>query len=309
HVVLLPGDEAAYLAGQNADFTFSVDSLARRYEKLGPHHDFFHPAMFSVLYDSLRSVSLLHQVRELAEQGKNIDLAAEYLADFLLWHKMTSGRSHVGVLLKLSFQRFIVFFLIVLATIFALGYWNRKSRCGSGFIIIAGMVGFAVMALNLALLLAFQVAFGYIYAWLAVLSAAFMIGMASSAAFVNQRSEQFAVGTALEQVLIFMILLAFILLPVLEWIGGRLSLYGTLLLFLLSGAAGGAAFAILCARFRLVTGVVDFGGLYAADVIGGGLSALSLSGLAIPLFGLQRSLYCAVLVLLTALALSVSLRR
>ncbi|MDZ7371541.1 MAG: hypothetical protein ONB12_10245 [candidate division KSB1 bacterium] len=302
-LTLLPGDEAVYLLGRHAPITFSIDSLAERYENLGPHQTFFHPTMFSVVYDSLRSVSLLRRIRDLSERGLNLDLAAEYLVDFILWHKTTTGKSYVEPILNLSFRRFSLLFLFALFLVSVFGFC--LGRKGGGFILIAGLVGFAVMAMNLALMLAFQVQFGYIYAWLAVLNATFMLGMAAAAAFVNQKSGHFAVGAVLERLLVSMIFLSLVLLPALEWIGEHFSLFGTLLLFLIAGGAGGAAFAVLCARFRCITGTSDFGGLYAADVLGGGIAALLLSGITIPLFGLTKSLYCAVFVLIGALALAV----
>ncbi|MCX7590044.1 MAG: fused MFS/spermidine synthase, partial [Kiritimatiellae bacterium] len=82
----------------------------------------------------------------------------------------------------------ILFFLIFMGGLVVVKHsWRRDSPVPWSVFFTIGTTGFAAMLLELAILLAFQSAFGYLFAWLGLLVAAFMGGAAAGASCVRGR--------------------------------------------------------------------------------------------------------------------------
>jgi spermidine synthase len=161
----------------------------------------------------------------------------------------------------------------------------------------AGSMGFAMMGLEMLLLLGFQAVHGYVYHELAMLTAAFMAGMAFGA-WRGVRSRAGLRGLAGMQIVAafspFLLCVPFDsrLFPVLAAAGG---------------AIGGYQFAVASRLY--FAGPEDrgrsLGALYAIDLAGACLGALAISTYLVPVFGFLRT---AVAISLVCLAPAIAAR-
>lgn len=170
-----------------------------------------------------------------------------------------------------------------------------------------GLVGFAMMSLEIVLLLAFQALYGYVYYAVGLVITAFMGGLALGAALANligATNTRRALLGVLAGTALFAALLPFLFearLPVAH--------LGYAVLALVASAMGGLAFALLA---RLLTGLpgVDTssiaGLLYGADLVGGCVGAVASGVFLVPVFGISQTCWAVAVIGLAGLLLSTS---
>lgn len=155
-------------------------------------------------------------------------------------------------------------------------FFRRRSAVACA-VFVNGLTAFSLCLITAVL---FQVNYGYVYGWLALLSASFMAGLAAGAWISPRRIDtkslsSLALLDALSAVLIgFLILVAALHLP-----GGQYYLPGVMML---AGWHNGIYFCL-----ALATAEVAPGRLYALDLAGASLAALCLTMLLIPLAGIM----------------------
>ena len=145
--------------------------------------------------------------------------------------------------------------------------------------------GFAMMGVEILLLLGFQAVYGYVYSRLAMLTAAFMAGMAVGA-WRGARSlmrVQIAAAIAAPAVCGFLALAA----GLTGFASAAVSEVGFPVMAAACGAIGGAQFA--AASRIYLSGRDGVGALYAFDLAGACAAALALSTYFIPVFGFART--------------------
>ena len=145
--------------------------------------------------------------------------------------------------------------------------------------------GFAMMGVEILLLLGFQAVYGYVYSRLAMLTAAFMAGMAVGA-WRGARSlmrVQIAAAIAAPAVCGFLALAA----GLTGFASAAVSEVGFPVMAAARGAIGGAQFA--AASRIYLSGRDGVGALYAFDLAGACAAALALSTYFIPVFGFART--------------------
>ena len=166
---------------------------------------------------------------------------------------------------------------MVVACLSALAAWLGLRRQAVAPLCLGGM-GSSLIGIEIMLLLGFQAVHGYVYHWLALLTAGFMAGMALGC-YLAIRLER-AAGLAWPQ-------LAAALAPLaLSATLGQAPAPVFALAALLTGALGGWQFPLACRQGR------GAGELYAADLAGSALGGLLISLWWLPLYGFTR---CAVL--------------
>ena len=163
------------------------------------------------------------------------------------------------------------------------------------------LAGLGGMSAEIVLLLAFQALYGHVYWLVGLVVAAFMVGTAAGAGWLERRSE--AGRTALVALLgglgLYIWLLPFVL-----QVSAPLAPLIVPLLALLGGGLVGAAFPV---AVNLTHGEAGFrvGLIYAVDLVGGCLGALLASVLWIPLLGIPYT--CALLGLWMAIGAAAQL--
>jgi spermidine synthase len=186
----------------------------------------------------------------------------------------------------------------------------RRGRARACAAFATGATGFAMMGLEILLLIGFQAVYGYVYHQLAILTAMFMAGMAlgawrglrGSGALGALASVQVAAAAAPFLVYAFLDSLAGMTSPAMLAVSSQ-ALFPALAV--VCGAIGGWQFAIASRLyFRGEKRKRSLGALYGIDLAGACLGALALSTYVIPVFGFLNT---AVVIGMVCLAPAVSL--
>jgi len=170
---------------------------------------------------------------------------------------------------------------------------QQRARASSALCVAA--MGFTLMALEISLLLAFQAIYGYVYRQLAIVIAAFMVGMAlgSRRALVASRQRELRALTLLQAIAAISPLLLYVCFVSLARVGSAMGLQlvaeiGFPALALACGFLGGFQFPLAC-RVFMADGAARAGTFYALDLAGACVGALLVSAYLIPVFGFART--------------------
>ncbi|MFP5276026.1 MAG: hypothetical protein ACLGPM_02835 [Acidobacteriota bacterium] len=218
---------------------------------------------------------------------------------------------------------------LVLLLLFAIAPMQRsRARISAAWCVTAG--GYALMTLQILLLLTFQALFGYVYRELALMIGMFMAGIAAGSWLGLKRirgerirgerirDERWPAVRALATTQLVLAAAAPLLLGLASLLAHCLQTSGALLhvqalfpvMALLAGVPGGYLFPVASALW-LRGGAKSLTTLYALDLAGGCVAALLLTGFLIPLFGLWNAAWLSAATCIPAavLALRASLPR
>jgi spermidine synthase len=174
-----------------------------------------------------------------------------------------------------------------------------RRRPGSHYLYQVLVMGLGAMALELVVLILYQISQGYLYRQMGVLFAAFMAGMGAGAAWAHRLAPRDRYLAGLQAGLAGLAAILAVVLPKLsevnlpDWEG--LILAGHAAILILAGAAGGGIFALSAALWaKAAPGGRGQGGmLYAADLLGATLGVLGVGLIILPVWGLLPVLYLA----------------
>ncbi|MDP3143524.1 MAG: hypothetical protein Q8N14_06305 [Candidatus Omnitrophota bacterium] len=182
---------------------------------------------------------------------------------------------------------------LTMVTIFLMNHLRKKIKISIPLII--AMTGFAGISLELLIFMGFQVILGYLYYLLALLTAAFMFGLAMGGFIINANLKKFkdavAVLIKLETaILLFAILLPIILLAMAKIANPAWPMLGKAIFFVLSFTGGfliGTEFPLankIYSRQKEFMGATA-GSLYSFDLVGACLGAILTSVVFLPVLG------------------------
>jgi spermidine synthase len=249
-----------------------------------------------------RLADLESQIRPLAETPVNRDFTpVAYYFDIALWstrfHPKSGGLFQA--LAGISFGGVVLITLLILAIVAALLHQvapGSRRRSVAGFCV--GAMGFTLMALQVLLLLAFQAVYGYVYHQLAVLIACFMGGIALGSWLALRRPLSGMVSLAALQAM------AAVSAPLLVGASVLLAkpasttgLFVTAqlafpALAVASGLLGGFQFPVASrVFFEKESRSQGLGALYALDLAGACIGALTLSAWLVPVFGFGKTAF------------------
>jgi len=275
-----------------------------------------------------RMLDLNLQTRPQADTPVNRDFAPiAYYFDVALWSKRfrPGGRLLFQTMAKVRFGTLAAAAGLLTITLAALLGWRRpparRLRLAAGYSVI--VTGFTLMGLELLLLLGFQAIYGYVYHQLAIVIAAFMVGMAlgswravrrtaGSVKATNTTRERRTLGGL--QILIGLAPLAlYALFVCFGRIGGTRQLWVVSqivfpVLALLCGLVGGYQFPVASRLFfpgsrQAAEGP---GALYALDLLGACAGAVLLSTYLVPVFGFLKTALLSAVVNLAPAALALA---
>ena len=292
-VLALPGDKALFFAAmQEGVLTRDPRVLAQRMTEHGVVCEYFDPSMFWQYLTPFRLQSLNRQLSGAPHIRPQTDFhPAAYYYDFLLWNKVVQGRTGWWrQLSELPYWALLAGITGACLVLLVLALLMQKQRIGFNLEHggITFYLGFSAMALNILLIFAFQIIFGYIYEWIGLALGLYMLGMSVSAYIASVLPGPKKMLT----LVIFLLILSFILLwPVIVVVQKMFHPELFLLPVFLAGAASGAWFPVMCKRVMIIRKDRTATGLiYAMDVIGGALGAFCISGWIFPLYGLLPTL-------------------
>ncbi len=300
-VIVIPGDEAIYLAGARGVVTADPNQLESRLAAQGPGFDYFFPPMFATWLPAARMAALEAQLAS-ASAWRNRDFhPIAYWSDLMLWQKSVRGSSALLIALeRIGYSRIALIWALLLATA-ALAAWRHARRGGRGsgrqgshpliplLLLAAFLLGMAATAFDVLFILALQSLFGTLYEAISLALAAFMAGLAGGGWLALRARPRHR--AALAALLLALIALAALLLTPFFTLLARHPI--TLLFYLgLLGVSGlvGALFPLLAGLHAALAGPGRWGTINGADLAGGATAALLIGGFWVPLFGFAHSL-------------------
>jgi len=286
NILLIPGYKTYFLASDadlNPDISFLIDSG-------GIETVYVNSFYLDTATLLERSRQLMTAIPETADINRDFHPLA-FLHQINYW--LSYFRSNLWITLGI--------FMVVILLI---GF--RTGPLTTGIFI----TGFTGMGIELAILLAIQIIFGYVYLYTAVVLTVFMSGLAAGALSVrrilpNPGPRHFAMLQILLATCVFLVYWWLILIEGRKVPGAVMHFFFLALTFLASSISG---LLFATAAFLRKQGIACTAGtLYSADLAGSAAGALIMAVLLIPLLGLNGSLL--ILLLLNMLAALYSLFR
>lgn len=313
-VGLMPGETVHFFAAKRAGVLAGPGLLLERLRERGLHtlyvREYFIP--FRMTPERMRDIA--EQSRPSASTPLNRDFApiAYYFATTLWAAEFNHAWQRAfDAIARVPFSQVSTWLAVALLGVVIL---MRRAEARGCALFSTGAAGFAMMGLEILLLLGFQAVYGYVYHQLAILTATFMAGMALGAwrgmrgagALGALAGIQVAAAAAPLLVCAFLDSLAGMREPAMLAVASQV-LFPALAVG--CGAIGGWQFAV-ASRLYFVENAWSLGALYAIDLAGACVGALALSTCVIPVFGfLNTAAVISMVCLAPAVAALVSARR
>ncbi|RKY87100.1 hypothetical protein DRQ09_04995, partial [candidate division KSB1 bacterium] len=242
------------------------------------------------------------RVKENESLSANLDFKPlAYYYDLILWSTKFSKNFKSLFLALVKINKLIYYFLISGIFIFLIVFFSiSKKQVEIGIPFSVAVVGFTEIALEIIIILGFQIIYGYIYSKISILLASFMIGLCAgsySALFLFKRKND--VFKIFIQIQAFIVIIPVI---ILLFFSGILKLNARLftiissefifpLLTVLCGFLGGLHFTLSNRIFFSQKVNINWGIIYSVDLAGSFLGAILISSFIIPIIGIYKSCY------------------
>lgn len=229
------------------------------------------PSVFMDAFEPLRTGMYLKRLSTV--ETLNTDLRpSAYLYNLRIWASAHGGQMMSFILSQGVFSALIIGVIFILLGAVCYGRPQASIKMSTF------SMGFAAMAVTIAIILSYQSAFGYVYERFGLLSAMFMAGAALGALWAKKA--RMAIGV---MVLIELAALALTLAI------GSLGQLPEFLYFSFCMAAG----VIAGSQFALASGMLKGKApvLYALDLAGSFIGAIAISLLLMPVIGLRGTMY------------------
>jgi spermidine synthase len=294
-LVVLPGDHNFFLVS-DSPLPSDPSLITHRLRERGIETRWVTPAYIEYIFTTDRFRQTRQELDAVREVKLNRDLVPIcYFYDMVLWASLFySGLSNAFETASLLSLAWLAAPLILLVM-----FLRAKKACSVP--LIAAVVGFAGMALEVAIVFAFQVLKGYVYHEVGLIIASFMAGLAMGAVVSDRLLMRGGARHTLLLTLMAMTVYA-IALPLTFSASAPVPDFVFPILALLAGSMAGACFPSAVALTEGVTGRV-VGLIYGADLVGGCLGAILVSGLFIPVLGIPQTCYAAALLTLAGFTL------
>jgi len=297
YIYIIPGAQNYFLASESTAFIHNLSKWSNRLHRYQVVPDYLSDSYFNFRLSTERLQSFSEQLDNWPVSEINTDYNLKgYLYYFRIWSKVFAGNIQIFFELKQRFR--IVMVLVVLLILLFLKVFLRK-RSRENLLFKLFLVGFISLALEIVILLEYQIYFGTLYTGIAIIFGFFMLGLAFGAHWHGSKTllkifkgpiKIVNIGfTTLCIILIFFIVLERqIALSVsvyffLQWIFIPVIIFTT-------GILTGKYFSIITYSV-FQQNYHTFSGLtYGVDLAGGVVSALLTSIFLIPLFGISGSL-------------------
>ena len=278
-VKVVPGDRNVFLASSSRPLTLNPSDLAQRIHSYHLNTVYVSPSFLAARLHPLRVNDLADKL-ESGEKRLNRDLVpVSFFFHAVLWStQFRSLESRIlGALSRLS-RFWLLDFPLLLFVLLLLFLYVRR-RTSSFFLTPLVVLGLTTIAVEIILLVWFQALYGYLYGRIALLLAAFMLGLFLGSWASSKSRETSYRHLLLVQSGFLLVLIAF-----------GLALKTTppealsFLFLLLFGFLGGALFVV--SNRLYLREKTNYGIGYGLDLAGSFLGALLTSSVLIPLVGL-----------------------
>jgi spermidine synthase len=274
---------------------FSLDTdpeiLEKRFEKRGIEVKHFSPYIFREVFSPFGVDYVRNRLAQIDLINTDLRPSA-YLYNLMLWSEIHGGKV-ITYLMSVSGWHMVSFLAVCFITVIAFAF-RRKRRVIYYSIFTTGFSG---MSFVLAVILAYQALYGYIYEMIGILTATFMVGMWAGTRITKQTERSLNILFSLE---LFTVVLA---LTAPFFFRGELFFYG---IVLLAGLCTGGQFTTA----NLSMDSPDTAGkLYGLDLIGSCIGSFIPAVILIPLFGVSQTLLLIAVMKAVSAGLIVSVRK
>ena len=305
YLSIIPGETNLVLASSDESvIQNSADILIQRMRERSLQTRLLSDFHIRYKFDQKRRNWYDNEIRKAGEMLLNRDFHPSALYyDLVFWNSIHSP-AIAGLFRQLKCLRFS-YVVISTAMLFGILLLLQRYRLAwqKSFIMLPIIAtGFAGMGVDIVLVLAFQSLYGYIYHWIGLLIAAFMVGLTLGGMWMTRRlnvvqqedlNDDYKIFLKLELCIVLYTMVLISVLYLLNRLQEYAFVFATaqyILLFLnsLCGFFVGAEFPLASKIYLKYTYnyTETAGKLYAADLIGSWIGALFVTIIFIPLFGI-----------------------
>jgi len=310
NILVIPGDRAILIGSMGkVPFIQDPDSLGKLYTAAEISSEYFSKYTYEEKMPPDRVKYITNTLEAIKEYRVNTDTdPVTYYFDLLLWNRLLQGDNKLFSTLTRTniFTAGILAAVMMFIVVFAYRKRENKSeRCALAIIITCG--GFIGMTINLLLILNFQETFGSIYELLGAMSAVFLFGSALGAMYIAQLSQKYKMKFIL---VVILMVLAGVLLLIPQLLHILLQVHFmpfTLIVSMFCGGLIGMLFGIINRLYS--RHITDIGSVYAYDVLGSSVGALTACSLLLPVLGIQEMTVFLAVILLPAIYGSILIQR
>lgn len=306
-VLVMPGETAYFMASDGStDLTYDYSVMMARASERGARLKYVREYYLASRL-SPDSVAFMHRsISDTAKKFLNRDFRPiSYYFDMVSWSARFRDSLFTRILKRadkgaiISLLGLIVMAMVVSGVRYAFMQDGLRRAC----IMAVGANGFGQLILQLALILSFQIIYGYVYYKLGFIMTAFMAGLASGGYLSLRAIRRFKdPGRILIAVQVLLCLYPVALLPILHVLSasgsGHASWVGSNLVFIflpfISGLMGGSVFPVAARIFIDSRGSAGSSGglLYGTDLIGSCAGALLAGTFMVPILGIPAACLC-----------------
>jgi len=325
HVVLFPGPRCRYFASKSDVLSAEPDELLARLEQRQLEPQYVNRFYLPFQLTPERKDYLRQQLAAVPVEPRwlNHDYRPiSYYFDVMLWSSQFSSSSQ-KIFRAIERIRLPYYLLVSVAVVLISIVLTRLKLFSSAWFIglPVAVIGFSEMAVQVILIIAFQVLYGYAYYKLGILVTCLMAGIAAGSAWANvqglvrpglavRRLIHLQGFMGLYPVLLYGLLLL-LSLPTLQNLRSLSVIIIFPLLAAIAGFIGGAHFpsAALCCQSGSENLKTTVAGLFWFDLAGSSLGALLLGAFFIPLLGINLTLLLVVSLNIAALGTLILFRQ
>jgi len=306
-VILTPGDTAHFLASEDDSFAIDpntlVSRLAQRQIETDHIADWSIPSRFETLRIRMVEEMLSECSRSSSRINRDLSPVCYYYA-LVLWGRESSGSVATAyeALGRITLaQVFALLGAVLIITLLFQRSSNRPTQIAA--LISLASVGFLEIAVEMIMLISYQVFFGNVYSMLGLLVCSYMAGIAVGAYWARRRVVLKKDENPLKSLLVFQAAAAAFPILVIALLSAMQSLEPGawakivfIALIAASGAVGGALFVHANAAYSSVTRLGESrvpGTTYFADLLGSAVGAIAITSFLLPVFGVVQSLIIA----------------
>lgn len=314
-IKILPGDTAFFFASPSGNIlTYDHKILEARIIERNLDLNFVNRHYLPDKFQAMRIEYLEKAVRDAARGRARINRDFKpigYFYDMVLWSARLTHSSRLKDFFKkmdeINPNAIAVIIAVILLAVFAGLSVSRRSK-NAAVVFSIGTTGFSTMLLQVVIIIAFQVIFGYVYQKIGLIFASFMLGLVGGSLMavklIGKNGDFREIYRKMQLALcVYAFALPFLL---------RIQVAGEMMFSLLpavAGIIGGMQFPL--ANKICVADVKDAGKIgrliYGMDLFGACAGALVTSAFFIPVFGIEIT--CYLTGLLNAVALGLLLAR
>ena len=277
-IKIVPGSTNIFLAS-SYPLSIEADEISQKIEDLNLQNTYVSPHLLFSRLNPLR-VNLLKEKISEGKKTINLDfIPISYFYNSVLWSSQFKGLERKIFSFLSNIRSFwLLDFPLALFLFFLFILWLKR-RKSSFYLVPLAVMGFTTIVFEIVVIISFQTLYGYLYRRIALLLAAFMIGL-SLGSLRGKKRKKFDFTSLLFIQFCFM-LLVFLFYPFLK-IHPPEILFFVFLLFL--GFLGGDLFIV--SNHLFLKERKNYGLGYGLDLLGSFLGALAASSFLIPLVGL-----------------------